>query len=190
MAWSTPKTDWVSADVIGNTDLNRIEENTRQIGTISGGVLILGTDLTESKVIGNLNTYVATKNPGFKLFEDTSISSLPYSSTEFEIKKPCTLLYYAEVVSGSLTSNVIISLNQIINGATGEIKYQAGSVSLSNFITVFERPNQIFIGPGVYRVESNASSTGNLGTGVISMNIKVCTGYGFDDNTVESYVKG
>lgn len=29
MAWQAPKTDWTSADGVRNTDLNRIEENTR-----------------------------------------------------------------------------------------------------------------------------------------------------------------
>ena len=29
MAWQTPKTNWSSADGVRDTDLNRIEENTR-----------------------------------------------------------------------------------------------------------------------------------------------------------------
>lgn len=188
MAWSTPKTDWVSADVIGNTDLNRIEENTRQLGTITSGVLTLGTDITESKVLGHFNTYVATKTPGFKLFEDTNITSLPYASSEFEVTKPCTLLFYGKVISGVLSDTVIINMVRIITGTTGEISFTLGTISLSNFITEREFSGQSVCMPGIYRIESS-TSPGNIGTGTISMNIKVCNGYGFDDNTVSAYVK-
>jgi hypothetical protein len=189
MAWSTPKTDWVSADVIGNTDLNRIEENTRQLGTITSGVLTLGTDVTESKVLGHFNTYVATKTPGFTLFEDTNITTLPYATSEFEITKPCLLLFYGSVTSGALSSNVVINMVQIVNGSTGEKLFQVGSISLSNLTTESETLSQAVCMPGIYRIESSASSTPNIGTGTISMNIKVCNGYGFDDNTVQGYVK-
>jgi len=54
MAWQTPKTDWVSADVIGNSDLNRIEGNLLEVADISGSDGQLGQNVTGTLDVGEL----------------------------------------------------------------------------------------------------------------------------------------
>jgi hypothetical protein len=47
MAWTTPKTDWTTNDGIAAADLNRIEENTKQIkeGLLNGGTVASANSL-------------------------------------------------------------------------------------------------------------------------------------------------
>lgn len=80
MAWSTPKVDWTSSDVVADTDLNRIEANTAsnrerfeissKIGSSSGTVSATGfVNLQQVAFTVNDDIKIVLKNARYKLFE-------------------------------------------------------------------------------------------------------------------------
>lgn len=64
MAWVTPKTNWVPANGVVDSDLNRIEENTRILG-LQGGAYGAAT--------GSANTYVVTAEPPLPSLADGAL---------------------------------------------------------------------------------------------------------------------
>jgi len=117
MAWSTPKTDWVSSDAIGNGDLNRMEANTAFIADNPSG------DLLELAPDGGVVLIGASAVDG--------------SGAEFQVNGDASAVGHISVYSGKTLARLdALSVGGAlsINNATGTLKtllrgYDSGGVS-------------------------------------------------------------
>lgn len=102
MAWATPKTDWATDDAVGTTDLNRIEENIKDLrlnGATNGRIGRAGLTVplsggfgSASVVVSNTSITASTKiqltvigavGPATSVFATVSAVSVGASFTIF-----------------------------------------------------------------------------------------------------------
>lgn len=115
MAWSTPKTDWVSADVIGNTDLNRIESNISAIADISGTNIDIGNDYATA----TFNNTIIDKNG-----EEVLSLRVKHETFSFAVSgsgdKTVTVI---ETIKGIAFFDVGIDGGSTLNAAISDIRF-------------------------------------------------------------------
>jgi hypothetical protein len=185
MAWSTPKTDWVSADVIGNTDLNRIEGNIAEVANVSGTDAQLAQNATGTLDIGetattvNLGETATTVNLGSSLFSKIDTPGSPMFSNRIsglvETLNPSSSTIRGVTVMGdnyvyacSANNNIYIqnsltgaSVSTISGGAWGTAPAYI-TTDGTNLILTNNVANTIYITDGLTSTVSSSFSKTNV----------------------------
>lgn len=145
MAWQAPKTDWSSSDGVRNTDLNRIEENTRVLYLES----LRGRPTITVSLSGNDTTGTGSTAAPYRTVAK-ALSTLPRNLNGFG-----AVIYFA----GAGTYAETVEINNFTNGtivlsgpnnATVSImglRVENASVQVSNIaLTCYD--NGVFVGVG------------------------------------------
>ena len=178
MAWSTPKTDWVSADVIGNTDLNRIEGNIAEVANVSGNDAQLAQNATGTLDIGetattvNLGEGATTVNLG-----DSSVDINTLGNSIFSGSLSHTDIRGSHTSAIDVTTDFVIPaglwycmIYSIVNSALIEVKDNADTWrTVLNTVTNNQTYSMTILSDGTNaRIRSNGGRYAYFLTGVVS----------------------